>query len=447
MYGENNVLHSQLDADIRYVSIAPEMTATPTLLAPMQKTWLCKTKSTGTNVTTVVNEGLASNGKSATYRTSSLIFHHACVGDFPYDFSVVEVSSQITTPTKINQVSERFYTWAGIGTTSLSYTEHSNIYSSQTGKFPGLDFREKLTHSQILALRQGSFLVGSTTTVLHTMWQSRGIYSFNSQLAVVALEKFVGSHLNPVLYPIEEKPYGDLAMEATKQVNASSVNMLEFISDLKHPKKLVPKLRNLRNLKFKDLSDAYLSVKYGVLPTIDDLSTIWAAMHRVKPYIDKNGFSTYSAGFSASKDVDEVSYSLEQHLKVAISDEDNGFDAILSMLDTIGFLPTGENLYDLIPFSFVLDWFVDVGSFLERVDTHERISRLNIRYATMSRKTVASTYVHADVDAPFYGSLEQVQYHRWTTDHCPVPASFAAWSFQGFNHWLEAGALILSRSK
>lgn len=246
-------------------------------------------------------------------------------------------------------------------------------------------------------------------------------------------------------FPIDDKHYGDLAMEASQRVNANSVNMLAFLKDLRHPSELVPKLRNLRRLK--TLSSNYLTAEYGILPTIDDIQSIVAAFRRIGPYLDRNGFSTYSAGFTDSKSIGTMSYSKEQHIKLAIGDEDSDFQELISRLESMGTLPTAQNVWDLLPYSFVVDWLVDVGGFLERVDTRLRLARLNIRYVTMSRKSNAQGVLPLSGEFPFEGSVNWVRYHRWVSDQCPVPPLSLQTTFQDFDHWLESGALLAQRTK
>lgn len=245
-------------------------------------------------------------------------------------------------------------------------------------------------------------------------------------------------------FPLEDYAYGDLAKTASEQLIKNDTNMIEFIRDLRHPKELVPKLRNLRNLK--NLANAYLSVHYGVLPTIGDLTTIIGAFKKISPYLDRNGFSTYSAGHISSQWVDTMFYQLEQHLKLAVGDEDSGFRALIQRLESMGTLPTFKNVWDLVPYSFVIDWFSDVGEFLDRVDTRLRISRLDIKYVTSSRKQTFSGMIPVDPSIPYKGSIDLVHYHRWVEGRCPAP-SLAPPPSQGFTHWVEATALLVQRRR
>lgn len=245
-------------------------------------------------------------------------------------------------------------------------------------------------------------------------------------------------------FPLEDCAYGDLAMTASENVIRNDTNMLEFLRDLRHPKELIPRLRNLRNLK--GIANTYLGVHYGVLPTIGDLKSIVGAFRKISPYLDRNGFSTYSAGHIASLEDGSMTYQLEQHLKLALGDEDDGFRALLQRLESMGTLPTFENLWDLVPYSFVIDWFSDVGDFLERIDTRLRLARLNIKYVTSSRKQTFSGPIPLDESIPYKGTIDLVRYHRWVEGHCPAPP-LAPPPSQGFNHWVEATALLVQRRR
>lgn len=249
-------------------------------------------------------------------------------------------------------------------------------------------------------------------------------------------------------FPIEFSDDGLLAMQACEKFNSNHVNMIEFFHDLHDPADLIPKLRNLQFLKglrgLKNMSDEYLRVHYGIMPTISDLRSIVAAFQRVAPFIDANGYKIETSSHYDSVTVGELTFRLEQHVKVASQTEDFDFLQLAAALDSLGMLPNLENIWDLVPFSFVIDWFVNVGSLLERLDARMRVAYLEVKYATLSHKTVIFQSFDASEDMPYDITLQWVRYHRWTTDHCPVP-NLTLPSVGNFNHWLESGALIIQR--
>lgn len=239
--------------------------------------------------------------------------------------------------------------------------------------------------------------------------------------------------------------YGDLAMDAVAKTNAIGINMIAFLRDLEHPLDMIPKLKNLR--KLKSWSNDFLSVKYGILPTISDLQKIVQAFRRAAPYLDGNGYTTYTGVRTANSDVIGVQTAhLEQRIKIAVDTEDAGFRSLSKRLDSIGMFPTFENIWDLVPYSFVVDWFVSVGDLLERVDTRLRILQLKIAYTTMSYKRTTVFNV-ANLGLSVTGELKVVVYHRWVSDQCPLPRLSLGSQLGDFNHWLESGALLIQRAK
>lgn len=271
----------------------------------------------------------------------------------------------------------------------------------------------------------------------------------DAPLSIQSFRGWVNTRLIPELEsaktPLKGEDFGVLAQEASANVNRNQTNMIAFLRDLRNPKALVPKLKNLAKLKTH--ASNYLAINYGVLPTLSDLKEIMAALKSRQPYLDRHGWRTYTASRTSSSEQNEITFSLTQRIKIAIEDEDNDFVQLVNNVESSGFAPTLENIWDLIPYSFVIDWFINIGDFLERVDSRMRLSRLNIRYATMSSKSSKAKRIIPSQSYPFDGTISLVQYTRWTTDHCPAPPLFFQNTNTVSNHWLEASALIIQRTK
>jgi hypothetical protein len=273
-------------------------------------------------------------------------------------------------------------------------------------------------------------------------------------LSIAAAKDYVDTHLVPALMDTaltvvpEEHHYGLLAQDAMAKVRKNPSNMIAFLKDMRRPQDMIPKLRKLQELKkIQKHASNYLAINYGLLPTMSDLQNIVAAFKSRQPYIDRFGYRTYTAVRTSSTSQGNISCDIEQRIKLAIEDEDSDLARFSNSVDENGFALTLENVWDLIPYSFVLDWFIDVGGFLERCDTRMRLMRYNIRYVTMSRKKMTSAKYMPNTVFPFTGELTMVQYSRWTEDHCPEPPLFSTSNNSVSDHWLEAGALIIQRTK
>jgi len=232
------------------------------------------------------------------------------------------------------------------------------------------------------------------------------------------IQDYISENIHLRVCPLEPDDYSELAVEAVQKVPKVRANLLELLSEIRHPWRLLPKLKNLRYLK--TWSDNYLWMNYGLLPTISDLQEIVRAFKKHGPYFDKNGFATYNASKVKRQSTKDFDYSLTQRLKIAIENEDHAIINLLDSIDSIGLLPKLSNIWDLVPFSFVIDWFLGVGDMLERFEVNEFLTHHKIRYVTMSYRKVTDLKISM-VGLPILGSIQKVLYHRWVSDQCPAP--------------------------
>lgn len=456
IYGDNNVTHDKISGDVYYVPGFAASLAAPTMqypyylkipaydLSTYDPYWkkvidayfgFARSKQTargysGTSLSQIINWAFYRNPDTGLW-TMTRILAFATSPTLITNCDQYEILS-----IRPNSTSKK----------SIIVSYRVKTYSSANGWPTGLDWTQERSYDDFESVIQGRPISKETTTTsLGSIYKFRYDAIFNPRDSRRKIDSLVAS-LFPEEFPIKDKHYGDLASEASQQVNANSVNMIAFLRDLRKPQELIPKLRKLRNLK--GLSDNYLTVEYGILPTISDIEEIIRAVKRIGPYLDKNGFETYTAGYHEVLTDKSMTYELTQRVKLAIDDEDDEFQALVQRLDSMGTLPTFENVWDLVPYSFVIDWFVDVGGFLERVDSSLRLSRLNIRYVTMSRKTnIRGSITTPKPETPFVGTIDWVHYHRWVSDQCPVPPLSLQTTFELPRHWLEAGALLAQRSK
>lgn len=253
--------------------------------------------------------------------------------------------------------------------------------------------------------------------------------------------------LNQREYPsdLTPKPWSELAHTASENFKIVRFNALEFISDLKNPTKLIPKLRNLRNIK--GLAGTYLNVKYGILPTVDDLTSLYESVVKVRKNVDRNGFQTNSAGYLSSSEVGPYRHTLEQHLKIAIDNEDSRIQSIVTGLENVGLMPNASTLWELIPMSFAVDWFVNVGDYLGDIDANRRLARFNVRYCTTSTKRTWEVDIDPDEAQGFTGTIQACAYERGSNPHVPSSPPDLSAPLNVSNHWLEAAALTIQRIK
>lgn len=447
-YYENNVAHSKIEGTFDYVPAIVDITPTPNVYEPEKVSWKCINMSNLSTVSLNVPFGLLTNGKAFFYPDSVTLlnYNRAWIKTGPLSFEEYIVKAHRSSVTALATVIKNSYAFKSSDKTNTVFTRLTSGELTTTEL--ASKHRDPETFGDIVAFvnKFCTAPLGSPRDVA-----SGGTYKTFSPLSLSItssqgmIDSLSRTLLEDINFPLPEKHFGDLAMEASQKVNANPVNMIAFLRDLRNPKEMIPKLRNLS--KLKDHAGNYLALNYGILPTISDIKAIIEAFKRIGPYIDKNGFKTYNAVSQDFDDKGVLTYNLEQRIKIAIENEDSGFQALAQKVESAGFALTLENVWDLIPYSFVLDWFIDIGGFLERADTRMRLMRLNIRYATMSSKKTTSMRVNPSAQFPMSGTLSVVRYQRWTTDHCPEPPLIPSSTPTFSNHWLEGSALILQRAK
>lgn len=449
IYHENDVDNLQAKGDAYYVPLLQKIGA-PDPRSDYPDQWTFYPIYLGNTPRTVSSfYGLVNANCS---RWGNTTYHRIQRGYKILDSNKIQIVEVIaerdSTPAKVVQITDWIYTINTLGSTSANVSKQvRSKVNTLPGWLTGVDWSVKQTFdtifNQLSLVTESWEYASSSSTVL--AYKDQQAYSTTVEFAKEALDSFVKQSFIGKEFPILGRHEGDLAQEASQKFNANQVNMIAFIRDLRDPKALIPKLKNLDNVK--GWADNYLTVKYGILPTVDDIKSIISAVKGAKPYFDRNGFRTYSAGYAADQDVVDIHYRLEQHVKLAISDNESTLEDLVNRIESFGFLPTFENIWDLVPYSFVIDWLIDVGGFLETVDTRLRLARYNVKYATISRKEISRRAIIPAPVCPYTGTIELVHYHRWTTGRCPVPPLSLDTTFQDFDHWLESGALLVQRMK
>lgn len=121
------------------------------------------------------------------------------------------------------------------------------------------------------------------------------------------------------------------------------------------------------------LSDAYLAYSYAIRPAIADAQDLAKNGKKILDLATTHRFSAERRrGRKVLKDIPVSSYlatllyTTTFHLKL----KDNPFAVVWAALEKIGLNPTAANLWDLVPYSFVADWFIPVGPALTRISDY-----------------------------------------------------------------------------
>ena len=158
-------------------------------------------------------------------------------------------------------------------------------------------------------------------------------------------------------------------------------NWIENLSQVKGTMAVIqPLLLGFKAIKCGDvdagrkaLAGAYLAYKYMIAPTIsdgedlnDNLINVLNASTKYRYSYERRRGAAFSKGIPVVDTLADIAYHTTFHLQL----KDDSFSQIWSALDRLGLDISADNLWDLIPFSFVVDWFISVGPALTRMSDY-----------------------------------------------------------------------------
>lgn len=180
---------------------------------------------------------------------------------------------------------------------------------------------------------------------------------------------------------------------------ANLQNMGELVDTIIHPYKFLCNLVGSGSLK--DLGNMWLTYRYMYTTTLLDAQEAKAF------WWDQGGLYT---AFSTSQQKLRAKASSELlddfNLTLVINDDtydDLGLQTA-KLMDQIGLFPSYHNLWDMIPFSFMVDWFVGVDNFVSAYDNYCRFNSLYstevISLSCKGKRTFSTPW--GDVNMSFY---------------------------------------------
>lgn len=154
-------------------------------------------------------------------------------------------------------------------------------------------------------------------------------------------------------------------------------------------------VNRINKLRDTDISGAWLAMQYGWLPTISDTFEAWKAFAgrneiRIKTYKVRHRVAKNYDG-SLSPTLYACANKIEESvvLKYTLREE-------LSTPRTLGLTDPLTVAWELLPWSFVIDWFLPIGDYLDVLNV---IPKLQGSYVRSSRKRMTGAYAYPkDID-------------------------------------------------
>lgn len=225
-------------------------------------------------------------------------------------------------------------------------------------------------------------------------------------------------------------------------------NGLAYVADLP---KLGDSIRTILGLyhgvSVKSLASAWLSGRYGDRLTIADTKELFRAVAKALP---GRSYQIARAKMVAEQRTYLSNYLLTHTRTSTVITRPGSHSDLMGLIDNLmrwDFWPTLENTWDLVPFSFVVDWFLNVSDILDHLDKTVQAPYLRVLSQYASDKLVMS--VPYAVNSA-YGDLTLTRYargkYRVLDDIRPFDQVPSVPTFQAVNV-LDLGALLVQLVK
>lgn len=221
--------------------------------------------------------------------------------------------------------------------------------------------------------------------------------------------------------------------------NEVGKNYLESIAELHQVLSMVPNLKpffrfvqlvpraKLLSAAFSLVdfaSQTYLLTKFGLMPFKDDILSLSAVYDSVLAKLRRDytipqilrGKSTF-----VLTDGPLENFVLTTRTKISVSLPSDSLILSTLPLSSGGLDPSFANLWDLVPFSFVLDWFFNLSKRFEAIDSSFYMMTANVDYCVHSY-TLRSPLEGLIVDGEFdFNDVEYTYYDRAISKFYPGP--------------------------
>jgi hypothetical protein len=170
-------------------------------------------------------------------------------------------------------------------------------------------------------------------------------------------------------------------------------------------------------LKSKDISGRWLELQYGWLPAISDTfeaaKAYEAATSMRKTRVKANGWTATTYEGSASPSNYHAPGTARTSRRVIYEMEED-----ISLPRSLGLEDPLSVVWEIIPYSFVIDWFLPIGTYLENLAV---IPNLRGRFITTTRQTKQAAYKYGIT--PAYRGYRRVYFDLKVTRACTTGLS------------------------
>jgi len=162
---------------------------------------------------------------------------------------------------------------------------------------------------------------------------------------------------------------------------------------------LIGAIRSLGLNSTKDFANLHLALMYGIKPLMSDIEGLTTMLmqrsYRTETYHitaasgirgkEMENYRLHSTDFAGRSEVKSL-FDVYVKYSVTVSIKSN----IALDLSRLGFTNPWELAWELVPFSFVVDWFLPIGNYLKNLDAFAFLKVESVHRTTVVKETVVS---------------------------------------------------------
>lgn len=280
------------------------------------------------------------------------------------------------------------------------------------------------------------------------------ISELTSQARTEALERFRDDYLNNQMQLMEYILEREKIKDSIISVFQTIVQLRKDLSLRSLYKTLRiynPRTRRVEAKRVEmSLHEKWLAWNFQWAPLINDIHTLFKGMEPVTGLpIRKRASASKTTFEQLTYPTSTHSRSMTHTVRVSVTGSVTITDPLLAILDELGLANPAKIVWNAIPFSFVVDWFINIGALADQVCSPGRV--VTDSSITTLVSMVGNTFGSTTRSAPKYGSVSTVGtgYNVYKAEYSRTPGALP-WpdlSFRGGidSVWRAATSISLIR--
>lgn len=245
--------------------------------------------------------------------------------------------------------------------------------------------------------------------------------------------------------------YGDLVRRCANDAQVIDSNSIELVKELSSLSATLKDTYALTKGKVdaKKLASIYLSYKYGLrLTAMDIVSGGKSIASRIMSTRKEYSFSRAKETCVLQSTDGQMGLVINYNYKIFyLTHSEDWRSAVKTWFDS-GLFPSLSNAWDLVPFSFVVDWFTNAGNYLDAIDANTYWSLHVVPCVVYSQKQTfrdVGPYLFGS-DRTIIGNVDAVFYDRTLATVMHEPSFFETVPRE-FSNYAELTALIIANMR